>query len=328
MKERWAALKLVETELNKEFGSTTSIVRLGNKVGLPLPSIDTGFPSVNYDVIQCGGIPRGRIIEILGPESSGKTTLALHLVAMEQKQNKDAICAYEDVEHSLDPTYAAKLGVDVDNLLVSQPDCGEDALTIAERLVESAAVSLIVIDSVSALVPRAELAGDMGDSFMGLQARLMSQAMRKLCGKAQKNGVTLIFINQIREKIGIMFGSPETTSGGRALKFYASLRLDTRRREVIKSGDVEIGHKMEIKAIKNKVGSPKRSVEVNLYYGEGFDVDNDVLEYAQKLGLVQYNKGWYTVGGEKKRRDEVDVAALKAQIEHLKKGKPNGSASK
>ena len=295
LKERFAILKVVEEQLNKDFKITDSIVRLGSRVGRPVPSIPLGCPTVDNDVLGCGGIPRGRIIELIGPESSGKTTVALEFVSQEQKAG--GLAAYVDMEHALDASYAAELGVDVDNLLVSQPDYGEQALDIVEALVRSKAVSIIVIDSVAALVPKAELEGDMGQSFMGLQARLMSQACRKLCGLAEKNGVVLVFINQIREKIGILFGSPETTTGGRALKFYASVRLDIRRKEVIKDGDEETGHYIQIKGIKNKCGSPKRFTEVALIYHKGIDREADLLAYAIRLGVIEQKGAWFTVDG-------------------------------
>jgi recombination protein RecA len=250
----------------------------------------------------CGGAPCGRIVEIIGPESSGKTTMALELVAESQKAG--GVAAYIDIEHALDATYAAKLGVDVDNLLVSQPDYGEQALGIAESLIRSELVSIIVIDSVAALVPKAELEGDMGSSHMGLQARLMSQACRKLVGVLEKSGTVLIFINQIREKIGVMFGSPETTTGGRALKFYSSARLDIRRVSDIKDGDRIIGHNMKVKAIKNKVGTPKRETILDLYYpGEsarvGIDRAGDLLGYAERLELIEKSGAWYSYKGER-----------------------------
>jgi recombination protein RecA len=225
--DKFAALKAVEKALNKQFDTTLSIVRLGDRVGIDVPSISTELPTLDYNVLGCGGIPRGRIIEVLGPESSGKTTLALHLIAMEQK-NTENLCAIVDAEHAIDVNYAAKLGVNVDELLISQPSSGEEALEIVEALIDSSAVSLIVVDSVAALTPRAELDGEMGQANMGLQARLMSQACRKLVGKAAMRGVTVLFINQIRMKIAVMYGSPETTTGGVALKFYASVRLDVR----------------------------------------------------------------------------------------------------
>ncbi len=295
--DKWKALKAVEAQLNKQFSTTTSIVRLGSKVGKLMPSIATNLYTFDFDVVGTGGIPRGRIVEVIGPESSGKTSFALHCVAQEQKRGE--LCAYVDAEHALDPTYMAALGVDVDNLLVSQPDSGEQALETVEALVESRAVTFIVVDSVAALVPQAELDGEMGDSHMGLQARLMSQAMRKLRGKLAMNNVTVMFINQIREKIGVMFGSPETTTGGRALKFYASLRLDIRKvsgedgKGKIMSGTVQIGHVVRIKAIKNKVGTPFRQTEVDLVYGVGFDTEADLVEYGIAVGAIRQAGAWF-----------------------------------
>jgi len=305
MKDRLTDLALVSAQCDKDWSTKHSLVRLGNRVNQPLPSITTGLFSLDREVFGCGGVPRGRIIEIIGPESSGKTTIALEFIAEEQKDG--GIAAYVDAEHALDVTYASKLGVDVDNLLISQPDYGEHALGVVDALVRSGLVSVIVIDSVSALVPKAELDGDMGDSHMGLQARLMSQAMRKLSGIAEKSGTTLIFINQIREKIGVMFGSPETTSGGRALKFYASVRLDIRRRAAILEGGKdsrELGFNMEIKAIKNKVAVPKKSTILRLYYpGEsdivGFDKIGDLLEFGSARGVIELKGAWYNFNGER-----------------------------
>jgi len=302
MKDRWAELKKVEQELNKEYKITRSLVRLGSRVNQPVPSIETGLITLDKEVFGCGGAPRGRIIELIGPESSGKTTLALTIVAEAQKAG--GIAAYVDAEHALDVTYASQFGVDVDNLLVSQPDYGEQALGIVEALVESGHVAVVVIDSVAALVPKAELDGEMGQSHMGLQARMMSQACRKLVGVAEKTGTTLVFINQIRMKIGVMYGSPETTTGGQALKFYSSVRLDIRRREPIKDGDHEIGHKMEIKAIKNKCGTPKKSTILELYYpGEsditGFDRLGDLVTYGVHECVIEQKGAWFYFNGEK-----------------------------
>jgi recombination protein RecA len=302
MKDRWAELKKVEQELNKEYKITRSLVRLGSRVNQPVPSIETGLITLDKEVFGCGGAPRGRIIELIGPNSSGKTTLALTIVAEAQKAG--GIAAYVDAEHSLDITYSANLGVDVDNLLVSQPDYGEQALGIVEALVNSGHVSVIVIDSVAALVPKAELEGEMGQSHMGLHARLMSQACRKLAGVAEKTGTTLIFINQIRNKIGVMYGSPETTTGGMALQFYSSVRLDIRRREPIKEGEHEIGHKMEIKAIKNKMFTPKGNTILDLYYpGEsditGFDRLGDLVAYGVHECVIEQKGAWFYYKGEK-----------------------------
>lgn len=297
--EMFAELELVAKTLNKQFDTTVSLIKLDSKVGKPLPSISTALPTLDYEVIQCGGVPRGRIIEVFGPESSGKTTLTLHLIAQEQRNNPKAICAFVDAEHALDPTYASKLGVNLKELLISQPDSGEQALETVEALVDSKMVTLIVVDSVAALVPQAELDGEMGDSHIGLQARLMSQAMRKLRGKCAENGVTVIFINQIREKVGVMFGSPETTSGGRALKFYASLRLDVRKRKLIGDAERPIGHLLDVKAVKNKVGNPFRSHEFRLLYGIGFDTWDDFLEYHLAIGAIDKSAkgGYYSFEG-------------------------------
>lgn len=293
--DKFEQLKALEKSLNKKLNTTNSLIKLGDRVGVPIPSIATNLPSLDNYVLGCGGIPRGRVIEIFGPESSGKTTVCLHIIAQEQK-NTNNLCAFIDAEHALDPTYASKLGVNMDELIFAQPDCGEDVLETAAALIEAKLTSIIVIDSVSALVPKAELEGDMGDANIGLQARLMSQAMRKLTGIAAKSGTTVIFINQIREKVGVMFGSPETTSGGRALKFFASVRLDVRRRAVIGAKELPVGHKIEIKAVKNKVGNPLRSTEVDLLYGQGFDTGKDLIDYAARKGLITQKGAWYYYG--------------------------------
>ena len=302
MAARLKDLELVSAACDKDWGTKHSLVRLGNRVNQPIPSVPTGIITFDEEVLGCGGIPRGRVIEVIGPESSGKTTIALMMVACFQALGE--IAAYVDAEHSLDPTYANKLGVDVDNLLISQPDYGEHALGVVEALVHSGLVSVIVIDSVAALVPKAELEGDMGASHMGLQARLMSQALRKLTGIGSKSGTTLVFINQIREKIGVMFGSPETTTGGRALKFYASIRLDVRRVSDIKEGDRIIGHTMKAKGVKNKVGTPKKETLLDLYYpGEsdivGFDKMGDLVNYGTANGVVDKSGAWYAYGNER-----------------------------
>lgn len=315
--DKWKTLKAVEATLNKQFNTTNSLVRLGSKVGVPIPSIVTSLPTFDYGVMQCGGIPRGRIIEVFGPESSGKTTTALHIVASDQKAGN--LAAFVDAEHALDPTYAAKLGVDVNNLLVSQPDSGEQALETVIALIESRAISTVVIDSVAALVPQAELDGDMGDSHMGLQARLMSQAMRKIRGIAAINNVTVIFINQIREKVGVVFGSPEVTTGGRALKFFASVRLEVRKvsktdKGEILSGGVLIGHRMRIKAVKNKCGSPFRETIVDLIYGVGIDTVADVAQYAIDLGVIQKNGAWFAFPDVIKLDNVQGVSAVKEAI--------------
>jgi recombination protein RecA len=292
--DKFKELDLLAKKLNKQFDTTVSIVKLDGKVGNPMPSIPTGLPTIDWETVQCGGVPRGRIIEVFGPESSGKTTWTLNLIAQEQTLNPENICAFIDAEHALDPTYAAKLGVNLKELLISQPDSGEQALETVDELVESKLVSLIVVDSVAALVPQVELDGEMGDAVIGVQARLMSQAMRKLRGKCATNGVTVIFINQIREKVGVMFGSPETTSGGRALKFYASVRFDIRKRQLIGDKEKPLGHEVEIKCVKNKVGNPFRSHTVRLIYGLGFDKWDDWMDYHVRIGAIEKSaKGGY-----------------------------------
>lgn len=299
--EKFKILFSLGKQLDKDHKTTNSLVRLGSRVGVQIPHVRTNLPSVDYDLFQCGGVPRGRIIEIFGPESAGKTTVALHVVAAFQQAGD--LAAFVDAEHALDPTYAHHLGVDVDKLLISQPDSGEKALEITQKLIESQCVGVVVIDSVAALVPEAELAGDMGDANVGLQARLMSQACRKLIGIADKYQVTLIFINQIREKIGVMFGSPETTTGGRALKFYSSTRIDVRRRDVIGEKDHPIGHTLELKFVKNKVGAPFRSAELDLYYPGcsdivGLDTLGDLAVYSSKKGIFEMTGSWFQIAGE------------------------------
>jgi recombination protein RecA len=294
--EKFKALFALSKQLDTKHATTNSLMQLGKRQNLLIKSISTGLPSWDYEVFGCGGVPRGRIIEFFGPESAGKTTAALHVVAAEQRLG--GIAAFVDAEHALDPEYAGYLGVDIDKLVVSQPDSGEKALDIVLELVKSKLVTLIVVDSVAALVPEAELAGDMGDQHVGLQARLMSQAMRKLCGICYTNQVTVIFINQIREKIGIMFGSPETTTGGRALKFYSSVRIDVRRRKEIKEGDVVVGHQLEVKAVKNKVSNPFKSTMLDLYYPgggiqPGLDTIGDLITYASKQGFFEMSGSWY-----------------------------------
>ena len=297
-KDKFVILAELNKTLNAQFKVDVSLTRLGQKVNVAIPCISTNLPSLDDDVLQCGGIPRGRIIEIYGPESSGKTTLALHIVACEQSATENLV-AFVDAEHALDVTYAKKLGVNADELLISQPDSGEQALETVDQLIDSGAVSVIVIDSVAALVPQAELDGEMGDSNMGLQARLLSQAMRKLRGKAHLKGVTLIFINQIRDKIGVLFGSPEVTTGGRALKFFATVRIDVRRKEIIGEKERPIGHTMQIKAVKNKVGSPMRLAMIDLIYGVGFDTGADLVNNGVKYGVVEKSGVWYSFQGER-----------------------------
>ena len=294
--ERTKAIDLAFAQIEKQFGKG-SIMRLGSKEAIvPISVIPTG--AISFDAaLGVGGFPRGRVVEIFGPESSGKTTIALQVIAQAQKAG--GMAAFVDAEHALDPIYAKKLGVDVDNLLVSQPDYGEQALEIAEALVRSGAIDVLVVDSVAALVPKAELDGEMGDSHMGLQARLMSQALRKLTGIVSKSRTCLIFINQIREKIGVMFGNPETTTGGRALKFYASVRVDIRRIAAIKEGDVVTGSRTKVKIVKKKVAAPFRESEFDIMYGEGISKEGDLLDLAVNHNLLEKSGAWFSYKGER-----------------------------
>jgi recombination protein RecA len=295
-KERAKAVELAVGQIEKQFGKG-SIMRLGGKDAIaPIPAISTGSISIDW-ALGVGGLPRGRVIEIFGPESSGKTTLALQVIAQAQKLG--GVAAFVDAEHALDAQYAQKLGVDLDNLLVSQPDNGEQALEITEVLIRSNGVDVVVVDSVAALVPRAEIEGEMGEAQMGLQARLMSQALRKLTGVVAKSKTCLIFINQLREKIGVMFGNPETTTGGRALKFYSSVRVDIRRIGAIKDGDAVVGGRTRVKIVKNKVAPPFREAEFDVMYGEGVSREGDLIDKGVEKNIIEKSGTWFSYGGER-----------------------------
>src|ERR1700689_2728320 len=304
--DREKALDAALGQIEKQFGKG-SVMRMGENLNLEIESISTGALALDL-ALGIGGLPRGRIVEIYGPESSGKSTLAMHVVA--EAQRNGGIAAYIDAEHAMDPVYAGAIGVNVDDLLISQPDTGEQALEIADMLIRSGALDVLVVDSVAALTPRAEIEGDMGDAHVGLQARLMSQALRKLTGGLSKSSTIAIFINQLREKIGVMFGSPETTPGGRALKFYSSVRLDIRRIESIKDGTDVVGNRTRVKVVKNKCAAPFKQAEFDIMYGQGISREGSVLDVAVELGFVKKAGAWFTYGGEQRVQGRENVKAF------------------
>ncbi|AQS56821.1 recombinase RecA [Novibacillus thermophilus] len=331
MSDRKQALEMALRQIEKQFGKG-SVMKLGEAANAPVSTVSSGALALDI-ALGVGGYPRGRVIEVYGPESSGKTTVALHAIAEVQKNGGQA--AFIDAEHALDPVYAEKLGVNIDELLLSQPDTGEQALEIAEALVRSGAIDIIVVDSVAALVPKAEIEGEMGDSHVGLQARLMSQALRKLSGAISKSRTIAIFINQIREKVGVMFGNPETTPGGRALKFYSSVRLEVRRAETLKQGNEMVGNRTRIKVVKNKVAPPFKQAEVDIMYGEGISREGSLLDIGTELNIVNKSGAWYSFDGERlgqgretakeHLRDHPEIAAaIERRIREHYGLEPNG----